>query len=71
MGHVTDLATSKNKSPQNTSKTLLNSFLEHKNQKKIFQFFSPHTLYISYVKDLATSKTKCPQNTSKTLLKSF
>jgi len=44
--HVTDLATSKTKIPQNTSKTLLKSFLNHKKQKKNFRFFSPHTLYM-------------------------
>ncbi len=30
-----------NHSPQNTSNTLLKSFLNHKKQKKIFDFFRP------------------------------
>jgi len=57
MGHVSDLATSKTKSPQNTSKTLLKSFLEHKKQKINFRFFSPHTLYM----DLHLSSTPSPE----------
>ena len=71
MDHVSDSATSKTKSPQNTSKTLLKSLLEHKKQNKNFRFFSPHTLYMGHVTNLTTSKTKSPQNTSKTPLKSF
>jgi hypothetical protein len=55
--HVTDLPTSKNKSPQNTSKTLLKSFLKHKKQKKNFRFFSPHTLYM----DPHLSSTPTPE----------
>ena len=42
----TDLPTTKTKSPQNSSKTLLKSFLLHKKQKKNFRFFSPHTLHM-------------------------
>ena len=59
MGHVTDLATSKTKSPQNTSKTHLKSFLDHKKQKKNFRFFSPHTLYMD--PHLSSTPTPEPQ----------
>ncbi len=63
MESLTDLPTSKTKSPQNTSKSLLKSFLEHKKQKKNFRFFSSHTLYMESCNGFADLENqKCPEH---------